>query len=339
MAELPDNLDIASLTADQVLPKPTPRGEPYERDCLLQKGVSKFLSSTYALVSDASTDSCIAWTPEGTSFIIKDRDALISTVLARFYKHSNFQSFVRQLNMYGFRKLGEPHHWEFFHPAFLRGRPHILKYIRRRIKYSGASTAAADDDDASAEGTPAAPNMASGSSDEIVALRRMRDGLATDIRTLRTSHAEMEKQLSSIVKENADLRHELAEAQAEQARMQAAVENIMRLLPQASGVQLPANPRKRARQDDVPTPADPPAKKRAVMRVDTSRSSDARDGYSAAEPPASAGLDVFLRSLVDGSSPRAPIASLFPEISSPTFTPMTAAAGLAHVWPPPPKRS
>lgn len=52
------------------------------------------------MVSDEKYSNLISWSPAGTSFYISRVPEFSSTVLPQHFKHSNFSSFVRQLNMY-----------------------------------------------------------------------------------------------------------------------------------------------------------------------------------------------------------------------------------------------
>ena len=61
-----------------------------------------FVSKTYEMVADAATDAVVSWAPggAGNSFVVWDPQALAVGILPRFFKHANFASFIRQLNIY-----------------------------------------------------------------------------------------------------------------------------------------------------------------------------------------------------------------------------------------------
>lgn len=94
------------------------------------------------MVNDPSTDNFIHWSNSGDAFIVEDSEEFAKEVLPRFFKHSNFSSFVRQLNMYGFNKV--PHlqqgsllgddikSWEFTNIHFQKAQPDLLSLVQRK---------------------------------------------------------------------------------------------------------------------------------------------------------------------------------------------------------------
>ncbi|KAI9248643.1 hypothetical protein BY458DRAFT_536569 [Sporodiniella umbellata] len=95
------------------------------------------------MVEDASTNDLIRWAPDGLSFLVLRHEEFAKKVLPRFFKHSNFSSFVRQLNMYGFHKVphlqngvlsteGELERWEFSNPHFQKSHPDLLLLVTRK---------------------------------------------------------------------------------------------------------------------------------------------------------------------------------------------------------------
>lgn len=63
--------------------------------------VAPFLRKCYEMVDDSSTDSIISWsTSADNSFVILDTNVFSVQLLPKYFKHSNFSSFIRQLNIY-----------------------------------------------------------------------------------------------------------------------------------------------------------------------------------------------------------------------------------------------
>ncbi|KTF73262.1 hypothetical protein cypCar_00027699 [Cyprinus carpio] len=105
--------------------------------------VPAFLTKLWTLVEDPETNHLICWSTPGTSFHVFDQGRFAKEVLPKYFKHNNMASFVRQLNMYGFRKVvnieqsglvkPERDDTEFQHLYFLQGHEHLLEHIKRKV--------------------------------------------------------------------------------------------------------------------------------------------------------------------------------------------------------------
>ncbi|KAJ3716686.1 hypothetical protein C8R42DRAFT_203155 [Lentinula raphanica] len=134
---------------------------------------SDFVKKLYKMLEDQSFQDVVSWGPHGDCFVVKDMNEFTKSILPRMFKHSNFASFVRQLNKYDFHKVkntddnafGE-HSWTFRHPDFHADRRDALENIKRKVpasrKGQGAQNAASTTRPMGTSGSNGIP-LASGS--------------------------------------------------------------------------------------------------------------------------------------------------------------------------------
>lgn len=114
---------------------------------------NNFLPSLYRMCNNDTDDhrECITWAADGSSFWVSNIEQFARDILPVYYKHNNYASFVRQLNMYGFHRSTEPKGKvepgvqmveHFTQEHFCRGREDLLSHIHRKTsKLAGRSKA------------------------------------------------------------------------------------------------------------------------------------------------------------------------------------------------------
>ena len=129
-----------------------------------RKQIPPFVQKLNSFLEDGKNTDLIRWSDNGNSFVVLDEDEFAKTLIPELFKHNNYASFVRQLNMYGFhkkvglsdnsmraseRKNKTPS--EYSNPYFRRGHPDLLWLIQKPKNATGKKgkkDADQNDDDA-----------------------------------------------------------------------------------------------------------------------------------------------------------------------------------------------
>ncbi|KAF3706915.1 Heat shock factor protein 1 [Channa argus] len=176
--------------------------------------VPAFLTKLWTLVEDPDTDPLICWSPNGTSFHVFDQGRFSKEVLPKFFKHNNMASFIRQLNMYGFRKVvhieqgglvkPERDDTEFQHPFFIRGQEHLLENIKRKV--TNVSSVRQEEVKISADEVHKILNdvqMMKGKQEtidsRIIAMKHENEALWREMASLRQRHAQQQKVVNKLI--------------------------------------------------------------------------------------------------------------------------------------------
>ncbi|XP_054462087.1 heat shock factor protein 1 isoform X2 [Anoplopoma fimbria] len=176
--------------------------------------VPAFLTKLWTLVEDPDTDPLICWSPSGTSFHVFDQGRFSKEVLPKFFKHNNMASFIRQLNMYGFRKVvhieqgglvkPERDDTEFQHPFFIRGEEHLLENIKRKV--TNVSSVRQEEVKMSADDVNKILNdvqLMKGKQEtidsRIIAMKHENEALWREMASLRQKHVQQQKVVNKLI--------------------------------------------------------------------------------------------------------------------------------------------
>ncbi|CAO3644573.1 unnamed protein product [Cunninghamella echinulata] len=102
--------------------------------------IPEFVRKLFSMLEENSYPSILTWGMKRDSFIILEPSEFSKYILPKQFKHSNFASFVRQLNKYDFHKIrGQASSklygnqtWEFKHIYFKYNRKDLLYKIKRK---------------------------------------------------------------------------------------------------------------------------------------------------------------------------------------------------------------
>jgi len=90
-----------------------------------EKQKSSFLLKLRTILNEPENEEYIKWSKDGKFFIIncENLNAFADNILPQYFKHRNFNSFHRQLNLYNFRTIPNDNQDEihFIHDKFKKG--------------------------------------------------------------------------------------------------------------------------------------------------------------------------------------------------------------------------
>jgi len=107
-----------------------------------KKSENNFPARLHKILSEPKNSHVITWMPHGRAWKILDKERLISEVIPNYYVCKKYESFTRQLNGWGFKRLHQsgPDFGCFYQESFLRDLPELTCLIRRLAANLGKST-------------------------------------------------------------------------------------------------------------------------------------------------------------------------------------------------------
>ncbi|OQE26909.1 hypothetical protein PENFLA_c006G00468 [Penicillium flavigenum] len=230
-----------------------------------RKQIPPFVQKLSSFLDESKNTELIRWSDDGNSFVVLDEDEFARTLIPELFKHNNYASFVRQLNMYGFhkkvglsdnsmraseRKNKSPS--EYANPYFKRGHPDLLWLIQKPKNTGGSGHASKpskgaarvktediddnDMDDYAEEGAPAArdnraprPQQLSLVTDSSVPNDQLA-GVYRELQAIRQQQSIISTTITRLRKEHEQLYAQAANFQEQHTRHENSINAILTFL-------------------------------------------------------------------------------------------------------------
>ncbi|KAI8365686.1 hypothetical protein EDC96DRAFT_509555 [Choanephora cucurbitarum] len=169
--------------------------------------IPEFVKKLFSMLEENTYPQVFSWGIDGNTFVVKDPNEFARHILPKHFKHSNFASFVRQLNKYDFHKLRMPEDgqriygdraWEFQHPNFKYNRRELLEEIKR--KPTGKSSQTTGQTNASTPSTTVAGRLNSVSAGVAEELKALTNTLQSEIFQLKETQKKMTDKIKTFDK-------------------------------------------------------------------------------------------------------------------------------------------
>ncbi|EFO19591.1 hypothetical protein LOAG_08901 [Loa loa] len=184
-----------------------------------EEKVPMFLVKMWNILEDPEFQNIICWDKSGYSFHVLDPHLFCRVVLPQFFKHNNLNSLIRQLNMYGFRKMtpieksslarseSDQDHLEFSHPYFIQHHPELLVNIKRKT-----------------------PGNRNNENNSVAMPPKEISVLVDEIRQLREKQRTMESKMAHLVKENEAMWQQVSHLRNQHVKQQHVVNKLVQFL-------------------------------------------------------------------------------------------------------------
>ncbi|KAL3998923.1 HSF-type DNA-binding family protein [Acanthocheilonema viteae] len=184
-----------------------------------EEKVPMFLVKMWNILEDPEFQNIICWDKSGYSFHVLDPHLFCRIVLPQFFKHNNLNSLIRQLNMYGFRKMtpieksslarseSDQDHLEFSHPNFIQHHPELLVNIKRKT-----------------------PGNRNNENNSVAMPPKEISVLVDEIRQLREKQRTMENKMAHLVKENEAMWQQVSHLRNQHVKQQHVVNKLVQFL-------------------------------------------------------------------------------------------------------------
>jgi hypothetical protein len=127
--------DFSNVAEEELEDVPASTPPPSRAGVETSIRVQKFPVKLYAILAQKEFNEIITWQPHGRAGKVLKPPAFESLVMPLFFEYSNYHSCNRLVNAWSFRRISSgPDRGSYYHELFLRGKPHLQKFMRRLPK-------------------------------------------------------------------------------------------------------------------------------------------------------------------------------------------------------------